>query len=218
MSRLMFCRKLGMCSLALGALLLVASSSLVVFAAPLTEQHQSQPPPPPPPPPTPSQNPQSSAPQASAPDPPVAKQRKIWTNDDVVQLRTPADNYLAEKEAREAAKAEAAAQSVAHPKAGGEAPAETPLPTSPEETQLLIKNKEQDISDDQAALTTLNQELANVPEVQKKAKQKQIEIVAAELDRARHELKTLQDHLVALRIQPASESAVAPQPPPPHPN
>jgi hypothetical protein len=217
MSRLMLCRRLGMCSLALGALLLVASSSLVVFAAPLTGQQQSQPPPPPPPPPAPAQNPQSSAPQASASEPPVAK-RKVWTNDDVVQLRTPADNYLAEKEAREAAKAEAAAKSVAHPKTSGEAPAETPLPTSIEQTQLLIKNKEQDISDDQAALTTLNQELANVPEEQKKAKQKQIEIVAAELDRARNELKTLQDHLVALHKQPASESTVAPPPPPPPPN
>jgi hypothetical protein len=216
MSRLMLCRKLGMCSLALGALLLVAASSLVVFAAPLTEQQQSQPPPPPPP--APAQNPQSSAPPASVSDAPVAKQRKIWTNDDVVQLRTPADSYLAEKEAREAAKAEAAAKSAAHPKTSGEAPAETPLPTSLEETQLLIKNKEQDISDDQAALTTLNQELANVPEEQKKAKQKQIEIVAAELDRARNELKTLQDHLAAQHKQPASESTVAPPPPPPPPN
>jgi predicted component of viral defense system (DUF524 family) len=184
-----------------------------VFAAPLTEQQQSQPPPPPPP--APAQNPQSSAPQASASDAPVAKQRKVWTNDDVVQLRTPADNYLAEKEAREAAKAEAAAKSAAHPKTSGEAPAETPLPTSMEETQLLIKNKEQDISDDQAVLTTLNQELADVPEEQKKAKQKQIEIVAAELDRARNELKALQDHLVALHKQPASESTAAPPPPPP---
>jgi hypothetical protein len=210
-------RNFGICSLALGALLLAAPSELVVFAAPQTEQQQSQPPPPPPPP-TPAQNPQTSAQEASPSDQPVAKKRKVWTNDDVVQLRTPADTYVAEKEAREAAEAEAAAKLAAHPKASGEAPAETMLPTSIEETQLLIKNKEQDISDDQAALTTLSQELANVPEEQKKAKQKQIEIVAAELDRARNELKTLKDHLVALHKQPASDSTVAPQPPPPPPN
>jgi len=211
----MLCRKLRMYSLALGALL-VASGWLVVLAAPQPDQQQSQPPPPPPP--TPAQNPQSSAPQASASDPHVAKQRKVWTNDDVVQLRTPADNYVAEKEARESAEAEAAAKSAAHPKAGGNATPETQLPTSIEETQLLIKNKEQDISDDQAALATLNQELASVPEEQKKAKQKQIEIVAAELDRARSELKTLQDHLVALHKQPATDSTVAPQPLPRPPN
>jgi hypothetical protein len=214
MSRLLYCRNFGMCSLALGALLLVAPGGFVVSAAPREKQQQSQPPPPPPP--TPAQNPQPSAQPTLPSDTPVAKQRKVWTNDDVVQLRTPADNYLAEKEAREAAEAEAAAKSAAQPKTTKETPAETKLPTSIEETQLLIKNKEQDISDDQAALTTLNQELPNVPEEQKKAKEKEIGIVAAELDRARNELKALQAHLVELHRPPASESTAAPPPPPPN--
>jgi hypothetical protein len=216
MSRPMRRQNFGMCSLALGALSLVAPSWIVVFAVPKAKPQQSQPqsPPAPPSPTSPTPSSQSTPDPATAIGPLPVKRRKVWTNDEVLVLRTPADNYLVEKEAKEAAEAEAAAKSAAHPKASGEAPPETKLPTSIEETQLLIKNEEQDISDDQAALTTLNQELAIVSEEQKKAKQKQIEIVGAELERARRELKALQDHLVALHKQPVSESTLAPQPPP----
>jgi hypothetical protein len=208
MSLLMLCRKLGVVLPALGAFLLVAPSWFVVSADLPQEQQQSQPPP--------AQNSQPASQQTSPSDPPAAKQRKVWTNDDVVLLRTPADNYLVEKEARGAAEAEAAAKSAAQPKAGGEAPPEIKLPTSIEETQLLIKNKEQDITDDQATLVSLNTELANAPDERKKAKQKEIVIVAAELDRAQNELKALQDHLVQLHKPPASESTAAPPPPPPN--
>jgi hypothetical protein len=210
MSRLMHRQILGMASLALGAFLLATPSWFVVSAAQLDQQQQSEQPPPPP------QN-SEPAPQPALPlDPPARKQRKIWTNDDVVLLRTPADNYLVEKEARQAAGAEAAAKSPAQAKAAKETPLETKLPTSVEETQLLLKNKEQDIRDDQAALVSLNTELANVPDEQKKAKQKEIEIVAAELDRARDELKALEERLVELHKPRASEPAAAPPLPPPN--
>jgi hypothetical protein len=208
MSLLMLCRKLGVVLPALGAFFLVAPSWFVVSADLPQEQQQSQPPP--------AQNSQPASQQTSPSDPPAAKQRKVWTNDDVVLLRTPADNYLVEKEARGAAEAEAAAKSAAQPKAGGEAPPEIKLPTSIEETQLLIKNKEQDITDDQATLVSLNTELANEPDERKKAKQKEIVIVASELDRAQNELKALQDRLVQLHKPPASVSTAAPPPPPPH--
>ena len=209
MSRLMHRPILGRASLALGACLLVAGSWFAVSAAQLDEQQQSQQPPPPPP------NSQPASQQAPLPDPPVGKQRKVWTNDDRVQLRTPADNYLVEKEAKEAAEAEARAKSGTQPQAAKEAPLQIKLPSSIEETQLLLKNKEQDISDDQAALVSLNTELTNLSDEAKKAKQKEIGIVAAELDRARNELKALQEHLVELHKPPASESTAAPPPPPP---
>jgi hypothetical protein len=210
MSRLIDRRILGMASLALGAFLPVAPSWLVVCAAQLDEQQQSQQPPPPP------QNPEPASPPAPLPDAPVGKQRKIWTNDDLVLLRTPADNYVVEKEAREAAEAAEAvarANSAAQPMTAKEAPLEIKLSSSIEETQLLLKNKEQDISDVQAALVSLNTELVNLSDEPKKAKQKEIEIVAAELDRARNELKALQEHLVELQKPPASESTAAPPPP-----
>jgi hypothetical protein len=135
----------------------------------------------------------------------------------VVQLRTPADSYLAEKEAKAAAEAEASVKLAAQPRAPKEAAPQIKLPTSVEETQLLIKNREQEISDDQATLTNLDAELAKVPEEQKKAKQKEIDIVSAALDRAQNVLKALQDQLVQLQKPPAGEKPATPPPaaPPP---
>jgi hypothetical protein len=205
----MVCRKRKRAALALCVILFGIPGCFPVNDSQGQEQQQSPPPPPP------AQNEQPALPETPLPDLSLIKRRKIWTNDEVILLRTPADDYLAEKEAKKAAEAEAAARSAAQPKATKEAPPEGTFPTTIEETQLLIKNKEQDISDDQASLVGLNTELANVPDEQKKAKQREIEIVAAELDRARNELKALQDHLVDLHKPPASKSAAEPPPPPP---
>ena len=191
--------------LTLGTILFSIPGCFLVEDAQGQGQQQSPPPPP-------AQNERPALPETQLPDLSLIKRRKIWTNDDVILLRTPADDYLAEKEARKAAEAEAAATSAAQPKSTNEAPSEGRFPTTIEETQLLIKNKQQDISDDQASLVGLNTELANVPDEQKKAKQREIEIVAAELDRARNELKALQEHLVDLHNPPASKSADEPPP------
>jgi len=210
MSRPMVCRKYKRAALILGAILFGIPGCFLVNDAQGQEQQQSPPPPP-------AQNEQPALPETPLPDLSLIKRRKIWTNDDVISLRTPADEYRAEKEAREAAEAKAAARSAAQPKSSKEATPEGKFPTTIEETQLLIKNKEQDISDDQASLVGLNTELANVPDEQKKAKQREIEIVAAELDRARNELKALQDHLVDLHKASPGKSTAEP-PPPPAPN
>lgn len=202
---------LGLTFLAFAGGLIAIPSNCMVRGARRQLQQQSQQTPPPPPAPPHSSQPASQ--QAPPTDQPAGKQRKIWTNDDLVLLRTPADIYLEEKEAREAAEAEAAAKLEAQPKDAKEVPSENNLPTSVEETQLFIKNKEQDISDDQSMLTSLNAELASAAEEQRKAKQKVIAIVAVELDRARNELKALQDHLADLQKPPASETQAAPPPP-----
>ena len=208
MSRSMVCRKYKRAALTLGTILFSIPGCFLVDDAQGQEQQQSPPQPP-------AQNERPTLPETPLPDLSLIKRRKIWTNDDVILLRTPADDYLAEKEARKAAEDEAAARSAAEPKSTKETPSEGEFPTTIEETQLLIKNKEQDISDDQASLVGLNTELANVPDEQKKAKQREIEIVAAELDRARNELKALQEHLADLHNPPASKSAAEPPPPSP---
>ena len=205
MSRPMVCRKYKRAAL---TILFSILGCFLVDDAQGQEQQQSPPQPP-------AQNERPTLPETPLPDLSLIKRRKIWTNDDVILLRTPADDYLAEKEARKAAEDEAAARSAAEPKSTKETPSEGEFPTTIEETQLLIKNKEQDISDDQASLVGLNTELANVPDEQKKAKQREIEIVAAELDRARNELKALQEHLADLHNPPASKSAAEPPPPSP---
>lgn len=204
-------RELRISSLTLCALALAAQGSC---AASFKQQQSQQPPPSSSPAPTSSSHP-ASEPVQSIGELPV-KRRKVWTNDDVVTLRTPADKYLVEKEAEDAAKAKEAANAKAATKVGTkpgaskDAAFQTKLPSSIEETQLLIKNKEQDISDEQATLVGLNAELAAAPEEQLKAKQKEIEIVTDELDRAKNELKVLQDHLVELQKPPANVTAAPP--------
>lgn len=213
MKRITISREFRISSLTLCALALAAQGSC---AASFKQQQSQQSPPPSSPTPPPSSHP-ASEPVPSIGDLPV-KRRKVWTNDDVVTLRTPADNYLVEKEAEDAAKAKEAANAkaatkvAAKPGASKEAASQTKLPSSIEETQLLIKNKEQDISDDQATLGGLNAELATAPEEQLKAKQKEIEIVTEELDRAKNELIVLQDHLAELQKPPANV-ILAPPPP-----
>lgn len=160
--------------------------------------------------PAPPQNSQPATQQLAQPDRPTAKQHKVWTNDDVILLRTPADNYRVEKEAKETAKAEAAAKLAIQPKEFNDAPLQIGLPSSVEETQLMIKNKEREISDAQATLASLNAELISVPEEQKKTKEKEFNIVSGELDRARRELEVLQAHLLQLHSPSVIQTPAAP--------
>lgn len=53
------------------------------------------------------------APAAPEPQKPASTTRMVWTEDEIVSLRSPADNYIAEKEAREAAEALAKGRTVA---------------------------------------------------------------------------------------------------------
>jgi len=202
---------LSLTSLAFAGGLMAIPSHCMARGVQQQEQQQSQQTLPPP-----SSPPQSSQPASQQAPPtgrPASKPHKVWTNDDLLLLRTPADIYLAEKEAREAAEAEAAAKLADEPNSSKDVPLETSLPSSIEETQLMIKNKEQDISDAQAVLASLNAELASVPEEQKKAKEKGIAIVAGELNRAQNQLNAMQDHLADLQKPPASETLAAPPPP-----
>lgn len=194
--------------LALACLIVLTPSKGLANATQQQEQQQSQQPPP-------QQNPQPSSQQPAAQQAP--KQRKVWTNEDLILLRTPADIYLLEKEAREATEAEAeAAKIAAEGKPVMDAPLEIKLPTSIEETQLLLKNKEQEVADKQAALTSLKAELSDTPLAQQPTKQKEIDTFAADLERAEKERKALQDNLEQLNKPPGPTTpppASAPPPP-----
>jgi len=207
--------KPGIVSAVLGVLLVLTQSNC---AAPAGERHERQQEqaqqPPPPPTSAPAQNSQPGAPQASPAEQSAAKQRKIWTNEDLVSLRTPADIYLLEKEEREAAEADAAAKLAAEQESRQGAPLEFKLPATIEETQQLIKDKESEISDTRAKHAKLTTEMQTVTDEQKEAKQTEINIAAAEMELARNQLKALQDHLVELQKLPAAEAPATPQPPP----
>jgi len=214
MSRLMSSTKLGIILPALGVLLFLTQSSCAAFAGERLEQQQERAQQPAPPAPAPAQTSQPGTPQTSQADQSTVKQRKIWTNEDLVLLRTPADIYVLEKEEREAAAAEAAAKLAAEPESPKGAPAEFKLPATIEETQLLIKNREQEITDAHAKIAKINIEIGSASDEQREAKQTEMNIAAAELEVARNELKALQERLLQLQKPPVGETQDTPPPPP----
>lgn len=148
------------------------------------------------------------------------KTGKVWTNDDVVSLRTPADIYILEKEAQEEAAAKAAAEKAAAQEvaqADAAKPGETnvTLPATVEETQKLIKDKQDQISDEQNNLDRMTKELPDAPDDQKPAMQKEIDRMTADLPKAQNDLKQLTDHLEKLNNAQAQQAPPAPTPPNP---
>lgn len=195
---------------ALGALLLFAGLAQSADAAPPQEQQSSkgqqqssqQ-----------QQNPDQSAPPPAQPtDPSAPKPKKVWTNDDVITLRSPADIYQAEKEAQEAADAKEAARRAELAKQIKEAGLAMTLPATPEETQREIKVKEGRIADFQDVLDRLNKDLPDAPEDQQAGVQKQIDLFTTNLQKAQLELKVLKNHLQSLSKSTPTE------PPPPSPS
>jgi hypothetical protein len=155
----------------------------------------------------PQKNPQPPAPP---PDPPVPKPRKIWTNDDMPSLRTPADTYLAEKEARDAAAAEAVTKKAELEKQTKRAVLTIDLPPTSEETQRLIKSKQDRIQELKNRLELLAQDSPDIPEKQKAANQKQIEEFTGESQALQLEVKVLQDHLQSLAKTPPIDQSPVP--------
>jgi DNA repair exonuclease SbcCD ATPase subunit len=214
-------QKLGASGLALGAALLLAQLRCEAAITQQQEQQQSQSqqqPPPPPPSPT---SPPSSQP---APDPaaPIGalpvKRRKVWTNDEVEVLRTPADSYQVEKEAKQAADAEVAAKEAAHKAAGKsekEPPLDIKLPATPEETKKMLKSALDDIQEETVVQNKLQKELLDAPAAQQADKQKEIDRLNASLETLRRNVKALQDHLQTFPEKPQGENPPAATRPPP---
>ena len=213
-------QKLGVFSLVFGAALLSGQWECDAFPAPQQEQQQSQSQQPPPPPSSPTPPPSSQP--ASDPAPPIGalpvKRRKVWTNDEVVVLRTPADSYQVEKEAKEAAEAEAAAKVAAHKAAGKsemEPPLDIKLPATSEETKKMLKSALDDIQEETIVLNKLQKEVLDAPTEQQTEKQKEIDRLTASLETLRRDVKALQDHLLTFHEKSQGENPpAAPQPPP----
>ena len=159
----------------------------------------------------PQQNPQLTPPiqDSSAPKP-----KKVWSNDDVVSLRTPADIYQAEKEAQEAADAEAAAKKSELAKHIKDDGLTIKLPSTVEEAQALIKDKEERIKDLRERLDRSNQDLPDTEGSKKAAIQLQIEALSSDLTKTQLEVKVLRNHLEELVKATTDESVSTPVTPP----
>lgn len=205
-------QRLGASSFALGAALFLLH--MKCNAAPRQDQQQSQSQQQPPPP---SQNSQSASQQTSPPDQPAPKQKKVWTEEDVILLRTPADNYQVEKEARDAANAKTAAKEAAaraSAKPGSEPPLNIKLPSTPEETEKMLKSAQDDIQEETLILNNLYKELLDAPTEQQAEKQKEIDRQTKIMETLRKDVKALQDHLQTFSGKPQDENPPAALQPP----
>jgi hypothetical protein len=213
-------QKLGASGLALGAALLLAQLTCEVVIAQQQEQQQSQSQQQPPPSPPPSVTPPPSSQPATDSAPPIGalpvKRRKVWTNDEVVVLRTPADNYQVEKEAKGAAEADAAAKEAARKasaKPEKEPPLDIKLPATPEETQKMLKSTQDDIQEETIILNKLLKELLDAPPEEQAEKQQEINRLTTSLETLRRNVKALQDHLQSFSEKPQGENPPAAPPP-----
>lgn len=205
-------RRLALSFLGVGAGILFAQLRCIAAPAPQEQEQQQQPPPPPP-----AQNSQPASQQTTPSDQPAAKQKKVWTEEDVILLRTPADNYQVEKEAKESAEAHAAAKEKAIRTA---AKSETPppdikLPATPEETEKMLKDTQEDIQQETDVLAKLRKELPDGSAEEQAQKKKEIDRLDVLLEASQRDLKALQQHLKTLREKPQGENPPATPPPPP---
>ena len=133
-----------------------------------------------------------------------AHQVKIWTNEDLVETRTPTDRYIFSKEERDAADQAADVQSLVSCFAPN-----NHEPT-PEETQKDIAETAKAITDAEEGVAQAKRQVAEDPENLRTRDQ-------AELNRRTSELNRLLEHLHALqtRVQETSPQTTGPTAPAP---
>jgi ATP-dependent Lon protease len=152
--------------------------------------------------------------QQAPPEPPLYTQEqntpsttrkiKIWTNDDLIATRTPADIYIFEKEARAAANEVAAFKTVTSCFAFNQ-----PEGTI-EETQKAIQDTLQSVRDSEDAVAQARNALADAPETLKARNQMELDRRTTELENSREQLRVLQEHLQQLGRLPAVDNSAAP--------
>jgi len=136
---------------------------------------------------------------------PLTKTKRVWTNDDLQSSRSPIDQYLLDKESREAVDA---AQAAADAIASERAAAGIKMPATVEETQRTINDTTQDINDHKDALDRLNKEFDSAPAEQKAGIQRERDRHTTGVQTSQQELKALQDHLKQLNSKsPGANSA-----------
>jgi hypothetical protein len=133
------------------------------------------------------------------------KPKKVWTNDEVISLRTPADIYLQEKETQQAADAEAAAKKAALAKEMKDAGITLDLPPTADATQQLIQVREDQLKDFQQRVDALHHDLSNTPPEKKEVMQRQLEDFTRQVRKIELELKILRQHLEELNKAKAAE-------------
>ena len=126
---------------------------------------------------------------------------KVWTNEELIATRTPADIYIFEKESQAAAQEMEAFSNLASCFAFGEPKGNT------DETQKEIDATLQSIRDSEAAVAQSRKALSTAPENLKLRNQLELSQRMSELNHARERLWTLQEHLQDLQKSPSPPSS-----------
>jgi hypothetical protein len=157
---------------------------------------------------------EQSPPSPSPVNSPAATHKvKVWTNDELIATRTPADVYIFQKEEQAAALVVEGFNQIASCFAFGQAEGNA------EETQRAIDTTIQSIRDSEEAVVQARRALGTAPDNLKLRNQMELSQRTAELNHAREQLWKLQEHLQELQKSPAQETATpAPQPNPAQPS
>jgi hypothetical protein len=162
----------------------------------------------------PATPPQSTPPPAAAspgflppsPHSVHARSLKIWTNEDLIGTRTPADIYMFAKEAKAAADQAAAFQTLTSCFAPNQPEA------TAEDTQKAIEETTQSIQEADNGIAQAKRQVAEDPEGLRTRDQAELNRRTAERNRLLERLHTLQDRLQQMTPTPPSDKASAPEP------
>jgi hypothetical protein len=147
---------------------------------------------------TTEQSPPNSSAQSSATP---AHKVKVWTNEELIATRTPADVYIFQREADAAALEMEGFTNVASCFAFGQPEGNA------EETQKEIDATLQSIRDSEAAVNQSRKALSTGPEDLKLRNQLELAQRMSELNHAREHLWTLQEHLQEIEKSSAEPAA-----------
>jgi hypothetical protein len=137
---------------------------------------------------------QEQAPTSPSPlNPPAAKHKvKVWTNEELLATRTPADIYIFQKEEQAAALIAEGFNEIASCFAFGQPEGNT------EETQRAIDATMATIRDSEEAVVQARRAVSTAPDHLKLRDQMELAQRTAELNHAREQLWKLQEHLQEL--------------------
>ena len=135
------------------------------------------------------------------------KKPRVWTNDDVNSLRSPSDQFLREKEqkdAQEPATKQAPSSMPPQSAAKVEGLPNVPAPTTVQDADQLIAQQEAELASQQEFVKQTEKELADADESQRPKLNGRIEYHTKVIGRIQAEIAQLQAERDALAKKPAS--------------
>lgn len=160
-----------------------------------------------------------AAQQKASPDqktkPATAKSAKVWTEDDIASVRTPADDFMDQARAQASEAAAAAKQpqrAAAKPAQQAGAPPALSNPKNAEDADKMIAWEQKDVNAQQQFIDQLKQQLDAAPADQKERLQKQLQDHIDNLAVTQKELQAVQTQKDALQKKSAPNGGSAQQP------